>query len=65
MDGDGWDKYLNNFVTVFYDDNASVSRKYGKLLSISDSFVLLKTENNSEIAIAVSRVIRIEMGEKL
>jgi len=53
-------------VTIFYDDNKSVSRKDGTLVEQSDEFVRLhiKGRNTDKtIAIPVDRIVRIESDE--
>ncbi|MEM5810102.1 MAG: hypothetical protein QW156_04420 [Candidatus Aenigmatarchaeota archaeon] len=58
---EGWERYLNKTVAVYYDDGKAVSKKIGKLTHIDNDFLFLKT-SDEEIAIPVDRVIRIELG---
>ncbi|MHA1664290.1 MAG: hypothetical protein ACTSVW_00440 [Candidatus Njordarchaeales archaeon] len=60
---EGWEKYLNKKVSVFYDDGKQVSKKIGKLTFIGNSFLFLKVSKN-EIIIPIDRIIRIELEMK-
>jgi len=58
---EGWEKYLNKKVTVFYDDGKQVSKKIGILTFIGDNFLFLKV-SDQEIILPVERIVRIELG---
>jgi len=63
LDGkEGWQRFLNTRVSIFYDDNSpqGVSRKDGLLISNDvDSIVLLSY--NLQILIPKSKIIRLEV----
>jgi hypothetical protein len=54
-----WDGLLNRKVVVFYDDEESIKRKIGILLSITPEYVALCTEGKN-IMIPLPRVLRVE-----
>jgi len=58
---EGWQKHMNKIITVFYDDGQAVSKKIGKLVNLDENFLFLNVPNSEQIAIPISRVVRIEV----
>jgi hypothetical protein len=54
--------YYGKNVWAIFDDGQGVSKKYGKLVSESKTFITLKTDNE-EMLILKARLIRIEVGD--
>jgi len=60
---EGWKKYLNKKVIVFYDDGRGVSKKIGKLTFIGENLLFLEI-SKSDVIIPINRVVRIELEGK-
>jgi uncharacterized protein (UPF0248 family) len=60
---EGWSKFLNKKVVVYYDDGKQVSKKVGVLSSIGEKFLFLKVSDN-DIILPIERIVRIELGGK-
>lgn len=61
---EGWQEHINKMITVFYDDGQAVSKKIGRLVKLDENFLFLNVLNSEQIAIPISRVVRIEVGVK-
>lgn len=54
------EQYIGNRIKLVYNDDVKVVIKEGKLLFVDDVFIVLKlVDNHNEIAIPISKVIRI------
>jgi hypothetical protein len=60
---EGWKKFLNKEIVIFYDDGVQVSKKIGNLVSFNEKFLHLKI-SDSEVLIPINRVVRIEISGK-
>jgi len=58
---EGWKEHINKIITVFYDDGQAVSKKIGKLVKLDEKFLFLNISNSEQIAIPISRVVRVEV----
>lgn len=62
VDTNPYEKYFNRQIKVFFDDGNEVRFKLGTLTAYNESFLFLNTQEKEE-AIAISRIVRIEVEE--